>query len=319
MDVREYGKILVTGGAGFIGSHLVDALMEKGCKVVCFDNLSTGKLENIKKWLNHPKFTFVKGDLLDREAVRKVADCDAVFHLAANPEVRIAATHPSVHFEQNIVATFNLLEELRLAGKVKLFVFTSSSTVYGDAEVMPTPETYAPLIPISTYGAAKLACEALIASYAKMYGFKAVILRIANVVGPRMTHGVILDFIAKLRRNPRELEILGDGTQCKSYLHVKDCVNAILIAAEKSEEQVSIYNVGSEDRVSVKEIADIVAEEMGLKNVKYRFTGGIEGRGWVGDVKYMLLDVRRLKKLGWRPSMNSSEAIRSAVRSVLLH
>ncbi|MGC8933278.1 MAG: NAD-dependent epimerase/dehydratase family protein [Candidatus Methanodesulfokora sp.] len=313
-------RVLVTGGAGFIGSHLVDALMSQGKEVCVFDNLSTGSLKNVKHWLDSSNFRFIKGDLLrpsDLENLKN-EDFSIIFHLAANPEVRLSSIDPDVHFQQNIVATYNLLELIRRAESSPVLAFTSTSTVYGDALKMPTPENYAPLEPISIYGASKLACEALISAYAHTYGFKAVIFRLANIVGPRSQHGVVYDFIQKLRRNPRELEVLGDGTQVKSYLHVSDCVEAMLLGVERSSRQVEIFNVGSEDQVDVRTIAKMVIEEMGLKDVRLNFTGGVDGgRGWRGDVKNMLLDIKKLKSLGWRPKYGSKEAVRSAIRDLL--
>jgi UDP-glucose 4-epimerase len=313
------GRVFITGGAGFIGSHLVDKLCQNHVEVVVFDNLSAGRMENLKKWLGAPNFKFVLGDLLSPEKVWKTLDgCETVFHLAANPEVRVSAEDPKVHYEQNVLATFNLLEAIRKVGSVKALAFASTSTVYGDALEIPTPEEYAPLKPISVYGASKLASEALIISYAYTYGFKTVIYRLANIVGSRARHGVICDFIRKLRENPKKLEILGDGTQTKSYLHVEDCVNAILIGTNLSREKVEIFNVGSEDQITVKEIADIVCEKMGLSNVQYIFTGGVDGgRGWKGDVKFMLLNVNKLKKLGWKPKLNSRQAVEKAVEEIL--
>ncbi|MEM0006978.1 MAG: NAD-dependent epimerase/dehydratase family protein [Candidatus Bathyarchaeia archaeon] len=316
---QDLGKILVTGGAGFIGSHLVDRLCKMGKDVIVFDNLSSGTIENVRKWLGTPGFRFIRGDLLSlEEVVKSINGCDTVFHLAANPEVRVGSENPQIHYEQNVLTTFNLLEAIRKVGVVKTLVFTSSSTVYGDAETIPTPEDYAPLKPLSTYGASKLAAEALISAYANTYGFKAIIYRLANIVGLRSQHGVIYDFIKKLRENPERLEILGDGTQMKSYLHVEDCVDAILIGLEASNERVSIFNVGSEDQIVVREIADIVCAKMGLKNVQYVFTGGVDGgRGWKGDVKVMLLNIKRLKSLGWRPKLNSRQAVERAVLEIL--
>ena len=313
------GRVFITGGAGFIGSHLVDKLCQNHVEVVVFDNLSAGRMENLKKWLGAPNFKFVMGDLLSPEKVWKTLDrCETVFHLAANPEVRVSSENPKVHYEQNVLATFNLLEAIRKVGSVKALAFASTSTVYGDALEIPTPEEYAPLKPISVYGASKLASEALIISYAYTYGFKTVIYRLANIVGSRARHGVICDFIRKLRENPKKLEILGDGTQTKSYLHVEDCVNAILIGTNLSREKVEIFNVGSEDQITVKEIADIVCEKMGLSNVQYIFTGGVDGgRGWKGDVKFMLLNVNKLKKLGWKPKLNSRQAVEKAVEEIL--
>jgi UDP-glucose 4-epimerase len=313
-------EVLVTGGAGFIGSHLVDALMARADKVCVFDNLSTGSFENIRHWLDSPNFTFIKGDLLspiDLEKL-KIERYGIVFHLAANPEVKIGLTDPNIQFQQNIVATHNLLELMRNAERQPTLVFASTSTVYGEASEIPTPEDYAPLKPISTYGASKLACEALITAYAYTYGFKAIIYRLANIVGPRSRHGVIFDFVEKLRRSPGQLEILGDGTQRKSYLHVKDCIDAILLGLDKSSAQVEVFNVGSEDQADVKTVAQIVIGEMGLEGVKLAFTGGVEGgRGWKGDVKNMLLDISKLKALGWKPKLDSKQAVRKAARSLI--
>ncbi|HDI53095.1 MAG TPA: NAD-dependent epimerase/dehydratase family protein, partial [Candidatus Bathyarchaeota archaeon] len=217
--------ILVTGGAGFIGSHLVDQLLERGERVRVLDNLSSGSLKNLEGWLNSPNLDFMEGDLLDPVDVDKaLRGCEAVYHMAAIPEVRLSRASPEEHFKQNIEATYNLLEAIARGGEVNLYVFASSSTVYGDAEVIPTPEDYAPLEPISVYGASKLAAEALSMAYAHTYGFRCIIYRMANIVGPRINHGVIYDFIEKLRRNPKRLEVLGDGTQSKSYLYVTDCV-----------------------------------------------------------------------------------------------
>jgi UDP-glucose 4-epimerase len=313
------GRVFITGGAGFIGSHLVDRLCENHVEVVVFDNLTAGRMENLKKWLNAPNFKFVFGDLLFYEKILEpLVECETIFHLAANPEVRISSTDPKVHYEQNVLATFNLLEAIRKVGEVKTLIFASSSAVYGDAEEIPTPENYSPLKPISVYGASKLASEALITSYAYTYGFKALIYRLANIVGSRARHGVIYDFIKKLRENPRKLEILGDGTQTKSYLHVEDCINAMLMGTNLNHEKVEIYNVGSEDQVTVKEIADIVRGKMGLNNVQYTFTGGVDGgRGWKGDVKFMLLSINKLKKLGWKPRLNSRQSVEKAAEEIL--
>jgi len=311
--------VLVTGGAGFIGSHLADKLMENKARARVFDNLSSGCQENVRRWLDNSEFEFLKGDLLNKQDTKRaVENCEVVFHLAANPEVRLSSVSPDVHFEQNIVATNNLLEAVRKSGIAKSFVFTSSSTVYGEASQIPTPENYAPLEPISVYGASKMASEALIMAYAHTYGFNTVIYRLANIIGPRSKHGVIHDFIEKLRFNPYELEILGDGTQAKSYLYVDDCVEAILFGFMKSSHRVEAFNLGSEDQINVNSIAQIVVEEMGLKNVTFRYTGGVDGgRGWKGDVKHMLLAVDRLKTLGWRPKLSSVEAVTKTVKGML--
>ena len=313
-------KVLVTGGAGFIGSHLVDRLMERGYEVRVLDDLSAGSLENIKRWLEHERFEFIKGDMRDvgviKEAVKGV---DAVFHLAANPEVRIGAQSPELLYETNVLITYNLLEAMRRE-EVKILAFTSSSTVYGEAKKLPTPEDYGPLEPISVYGGAKLAAEALISGYAHTFDMKAIVFRLANIIGKRSNHGVIYDFIHKLRKNPERLEILGDGTQRKSYLHVSDTVEGMLHLFNeflKEGKTYDVYNLGNDDWITVKEIAEIVSREMGL-NPEFYFTGGIDGgRGWKGDVKVMLLSIEKAKAKGWKPKLNSYQAVERTAKELL--
>ncbi len=306
-------KVVVTGGAGFIGSHVVERLLREEYEVSVVDNLSSGSLENLKNVRGASRFSFFKGDLRNIGDVKEAfKNTTTVFHLAANPEVRLG--DPLVHYENNIQATFNVLELMRKLD-IKEIVFASSSTVYGEAKRLPTPENYGPLKPISVYGASKLACEALISSYTHTYGFKGIILRYANVVGPRHGRGVVHDFVIKLLKNPRKLEILGDGTQRKSYIWIEDAVNASLLAWKRCNEELCVFNIGSEDSITVKEIADIVVEEMGLKSVEYAFTGGVKGgRGWIGDVKVMHLDISKLISLGFKPRYRSSEAVRLAAR-----
>lgn len=307
-------RIAVTGGAGFIGSYVVERLLPY-YEVKVIDNLSSGRIQFIEKHLSNPSFEFVKADLLMPEQLREfIEGVDVVFHLAANPEVRLGAFNTSIHLEQNIIATYNLLEAMRLE-KVKNIVFTSTSTVYGEAKLIPTPEDYAPLMPISLYGASKLSCEALITSYCHTFDMRSWIFRFANIVGERSTHGIIVDFIDKLKKNNEVLEILGNGEQRKSYLHVSDCVDAMVFAWENSNDIVNIFNIGSEDTISATRIAEIVVEEMGLKKVKFSYTGGM--RGWKGDVPKMRLSIERLKSLGWRPRYNSERSVREAVRSLL--
>nr|ADP09418.1 UDP-glucose 4-epimerase [uncultured marine crenarchaeote E6-3G] len=312
-------KHLITGGAGFIGSHLVDYLMENGEDVLVIDDLSAGDFRNIERWKDSDNFMFVKGDLLDPESINEaLAGCEVVYHLAANPEVRWWLANPEDHFKQNIEGTYNLLEAVRQDGGIDTLVFTSTSTVYGEPNIIPTPETYAPSKPISHYGASKLAAEALICSYAAMYGFMCIIYRMANVVGPRSNHGVVYDFVEKLKNDSHELEVLGDGTQSKSYLYISDCVEGMVLGVKNSSELVSILNIGSEDRVDVLTIAEIVTEEMGLEGVKIRTTGGVDGgRGWKGDVKLMQLDMSRLRELGWHPRWRSSDAVRLTAKSLV--
>ena len=313
-------KVLVTGGAGFIGSHLVNSLMKKGFHVRVVDNLSSGNVDNVKGWFGNKRFEFVKGDLKRFEiAFKSVDGVSLVFHLAANPDVRLGETDPSVHFRENLLVTFNVLEAMRKGGKAKRVVFASTSTVYGEVEVFPTAEDYGPLLPISVYGAAKLGCEGLISSYCHTFGFSGVLLRFANVVGARAKHGVIVDFIRKLKQNPEELEILGDGKQKKSYLHVKDLVSAFFAVLPCLDRAGSVeaFNVGSLDWVDVKRIAEIVCEEMDV-NPRFKFNDVLgDGRGWKGDVKTMRLSVEKLISLGWKPKLNSEEAIRLGCREIL--
>ena len=312
-------EMLVTGGAGFIGSHIVDNLMKKGGKVRLLDNLSTGSMDNVAQWIARSDFTFVNGDCLNRKDIREaMKGCGLVFHLAANPEVRVGAVDTEIDFQQNIVATYNVLEAMRESETAKTIVFTSTSAVYGDARILPTPEEYGPLEPISLYGASKLACEALISAYCHTFDMRGVIYRFANIVGSRSGHGVVWDFIHKLLENPLELEILGDGTQTKSYLMVDECVDALLFGLEHASGRVEIYNIGSEDQISVKEIARVVTEQMGLKGLRFRYTGGVRGgRGWIGDVKTMFLDVSKMKRLGWKPKYNSAESVKTAADHIL--
>lgn len=308
-------NILVTGGAGFIGSYLVDCLMKTGNNITVFDNLSSGKIEFIEKHLGNPDFTLIKGDLLDNREIEIASrDIDFVFHVAANPDVKLGASDTKVHFDQNILATYNLLEAVR-KNKVKKIAFTSTSTVYGEAQIMPTPENYGPLIPISLYGASKLACEALITSYSHTFEIQCWVFRFANIVGPRSTHGIIVDFINKLRENATQLEILGDGKQEKSYLHISECVDAILFAIEKSQDNVNIFNIGSEDTISATRIGEKIVEEMGLSGVKFIYTGG--NRGWKGDVPKMRLGIEKLKSLGWNPGYTSERSVRETARAII--
>ena len=316
-------KIIITGAAGFIGSHLLDRIANgNNIFIVGIDNLSNGSIKNIKHHIGKAYFRFVNTDLkIESNAwVKNMENADIVYHFAANPEVKLSAENPESSFQDNIVASFNVLEAMR-KHDVKYLVFASTSTVYGDAEIIPTPEDYHPLRPISVYGATKLAVENLIHSYTALYGIRALILRFANIIGPRSNHGVIVDFIRKLERNPVELEILGDGTQRKSYLYVEDAVNAVLHLVKhhiSNNWSYEVYNIGSTDWVTVKEIADIVTRELGLRNVKYRYKPATpDGRGWPGDVKQMLLDTSKLRSTGWSPKYNSLEAVVKTVREMV--
>ena len=304
-------KIIVTGGAGFIGSHLVDRLMKEGHEVAVIDNLSSGRKEFIEHHMKSKKFKFIEADLLEK-IEKHFKSADEVWHLAANPEVRIM--DPDVHVKQNILATKNVLEAMRKNGVKRMF-FTSSSAVYGEAiksgRTEPTGEDHA-TNPISFYGAAKLASESLIRAYCSCFEMQSWIFRFANIIGPRSTHGVISDFIKKLKKNPRTLEILGNGRQKKSYAYISDCIEA-MISARKSAEQINTLNIGSEDWIEVREIAKLVSESMGLKP-EFKFTGG--DRGWEGDVPLMILSIGKIKSLGWNPKFSSEESIRETLRQL---
>ena len=304
---------VVTGGCGFIGSHLVDALVGRGEQVAVVDNLSTGSLENLADSLPTGRCIFHRMDLTGGGWERVLEGAGMVWHLAADPDVRMSGIHPEPVIRNNIIATARVLEAMRRAD-VPRFVFTSTSTVYGEAGVIPTPEDYAPLEPISVYAGSKLACEALISAYCRSYGMQAWVFRFANIIGERSGHGVIRDFVHKLRENPRTLEILGDGRQTKSYLEVRECVRAMLHAADRAKGTYNVLNIGSEDWIDVKGIADIVVAALGLTGVEYRYTGG--ERGWVGDVPRMLLSIDRLKGIGWNPAIGSRESVIAAARAM---
>jgi len=305
-------KHLVTGGAGFIGSHLVDALLAKGDEVVTYDDLSSGKKQFLAQHDGNPRHTFVHGDVLDAaDLALAMKGSDIVWHVAADPDVRTSGYRAGVHVQQNVVATLRVLEAMRVA-EVKRIAFTSTSTVYGEAKLIPTPEDYAPLHPISLYGASKLGSESLISAFAHTFDLSGVSFRFANIVGPRSTHGVTYDFYHKLKKDPKRLEILGDGRQHKSYCHVDDCVRAMLHVAERFPSRYDVFNIGSDDAIDVFELARVCTQAWGLDGVELAATGGVEGgRGWKGDVKRMALSTDRLKRTGWKPTYTSAEAIRA--------
>jgi UDP-glucose 4-epimerase len=307
---------LVTGGAGFIGSHLVDRLISDGWKVRILDNFSSGRMENIEHHKGNRDVEILKGDLKSQDIAEKaVKDVDVVFHYAANPEVRVSTTNPEIHFNENIVATFNLLEAMR-KNYVEELVFASSSSVYGEPEEIPVDE--ATLVrPISIYGASKVACENLIHAYSRLYSIKAVALRYANVVGPRLRHGVIWDFINKLSKKPSELEILGNGKQVRSYIYIDDAVKATITAWKKTNNNFEVYNVASEDWITVDDVADEVIKVMGLSNVKKIYKPVLHGVGWPGDVKKVALKTEKLKALGFKPKMKSRETVARTVARLL--
>jgi len=309
-------KMLVTGGAGFIGSHIVDRLVDEGYKVRVVDNLSSGRTENLRRHIDSNAIELLIGDLKDPQiALRSVENVDAVFHFAANPEVRVSSIDPETHFNENIVATFNLLEAMRKRN-VREIIFASSSSVYGEPDEIPVDEN-APIKPVSVYGASKASCETLIHAYSKLYKIRAVILRYANVVGPRLRHGVIWDLINKLIRNPRELEILGDGRQIRSYIYIDDAVEATMIAWRKTDADYEVYNIGNEDWITVDEAAGEIIKIMRLKDVKKIYRPMLHGVGWLGDVKRITLKIDKMKRIGFKPSMSSREAVETTVRKLL--
>jgi len=307
-------RYFVAGGAGFVGSHLVDSLVSRG-EVTVYDNLSSGKQEFIQHHLKREDFQFVKANLLDRDSLsRAMKGGDVVFHMAANSEVRTGRLNTELDLKQGTIATFNVLETMRLQG-IRRIVFASSSTVYGETAGRPIPENYGPLQPISLYGASKLASEGLITAFCHLFGMQAWIFRFANVVGDRATHGVIFDFINKLKQNPEELEILGDGTQKKPYIYVRDCVDGMLYGFQHSDSQVNVFNLANCDATNVAKIGRMLVEGMGLSSVTLKYTGG--NRGWPGDVPQVRLDTSRMEKLGWKPKYTSDEAVRIAIKEIL--
>ena len=308
-------KAFVTGGAGFIGSHLVDKLISNEYIVTVFDNLSSGKKEFLNQHFENKLFTFINGDLIDlKELKKEIIGHDVVFHIAANPFVRLGEKKTRLDLEQGAIVTYNVLESMRV-NDIKKIVFSSSSVVYAETPPISIPESYGPTLPISMYGAGKLSAEGLISAFCGTFGFQSWIFRFANIVGIRGTHGVIVDFIDKLRKNPKELEILGDGKQQKPYLYVSDVVDGMLHGFKHSKEQINLFNLGCDSNTTVTRIAEMVVEEMGLKDVKFKYTGG--KRGWAGDVPRFQLDSAKINKIGWNEKYTSDEAVRKAIRETL--
>jgi UDP-glucose 4-epimerase len=300
-------KALVTGGAGFIASHLVDLLLKEGYEVTVLDNLSDGNLENLVHLKNDKRFLFVEGDLRDPTTVdRLVRGVDAVFHLAAHAKMRVSLGDHRVDLEHNVIGTINLLEAM-VQNNVHDLIFASTSALYGEAAIVPTPEEYIG-IQTSLYGAAKLACEAYAEAYSQFAQIKFWAYRFGTVLGERCRRGAIWDFEHKLKQDPKHLEILGNGKQSKDYLYVKDCVEGIWLGYKKSSEPVNIFNLGLQEQTTVDELAGIVIEEMGLSSVERKYTGG--SRGWIGDNPVVYLKVDKIKSLGWKPKMSPKETIR---------
>ena len=308
-------RYFVTGGAGFIGSHLSEKLITEGNKVTVYDNLVSGSKENIKRLIGNSRFQFIPNDLLDTAALKTVmTGHDVVWHLGANTDIPTGNKITDLDLKNCMIATHNVLEAMR-ANNINKILFASSACVYGDAPPVALSETFGPLFPINLYGAGKLACEGLMSSYSHLFDIKACIFRFANVVGARMGHGVIFDFIQKLKKNSGKLEILGDGKQEKPFFLVEDCISGMIYAWKNSNIQCDVFNLGTETFTTVTRLAEIVAEEMGLKNVKFTYTGG--RRGWPGDAPVIHFSVNKMKKLGWQAGHSSDEAVRIAARRLL--
>ncbi|MBF0511038.1 MAG: NAD-dependent epimerase/dehydratase family protein [Candidatus Omnitrophica bacterium] len=310
-------NIFVSGGAGFIGSHLVRRLLKnsKTKRVTVYDNFSSGKMGYLQDVKDDKRLAIIKGDIKEiKRLTQAMKGFDVVFHLASNPDISKAIKFPDVDFWEGTYLTQNIIEAMRING-VKQIFYTSGSGVYGECGLKSCPEDHGPLLPISTYAASKLAGEALICSYCHMFDMRGFAFRFANVVGPRQTHGVAYDFINRLRQDPSALKILGDGTQSKSYIHVQDVLNAIFLVAQKSKEKYDCFNVATGDYITVKEIADMVVQELGLKALRYDFTGG--DRGWKGDVPVVRFNLKKIRKLGWRPQMRSMAAMRDAIKAMV--
>jgi UDP-glucose 4-epimerase len=307
-------RAFVTGGAGFIGSHLVDRLVDRGVQVTIYDNLSIGQKRFVQDHIDSGAARLVVADLLDFDSLAQhLRDCEVVFHLAANPEARWGIENTRLDLEQETLVTYNVLEVMR-RNSVRQIVFASSGTVYGEVEG-PVDEDHGPLFPISLYGAGKLACEALISGFVSTFGLQGWIFRFGNVLGPRGTHGAVMDFIAKLKKNPRELEILGDGQQRKPYLHVYDCVDGILYGYEHASGPLDYFNLGPADTTQVRKLAEFLIAEIGLEGVQLRYTGG--ERGWPGDVPRSSFKVDKMVRLGWKTHYGSNEAAHLAIRQMV--
>jgi len=310
-------RFLIVGGAGFLGSHFVDRLLGDGEQVTVFDNFSSGREWHLEGHAGDPRLRVVRGDVKELEALSEaMAGHDVVIHLASNPDIARAASEPAIDFDEGTLLTHHVVEAMRLSSTPSV-LYASGSGVYGDIGDTEADEDHGPLEPISTYGASKLAGEALISAYCHMFGLRGCAFRFGNVVGPRQTHGVGFDFVRKLLEDPKRLAILGDGNQSKSYIHAGDVVEAVLLALARTEQPYRAYNVATGDYITVTEIADLAAECVGLEpaRVDYQYTGG--DRGWKGDVPIVRLDTRRIRALGWSNEMGSREALRESMLAML--
>ena len=309
-------KILVTGAAGFIATNLIPRLLRNGDEVYGIDNFFLGKREYLAE---HERFLFVDHDLLDLETLTRVfteARPDRVWHLAANSDISFGTKYTDFDLKGGTLVTYNVLEAMRAAG-TKEIVFSSSGAVYGEPTVMPTPEDYGPILPISLYAASKVACETLTSAFVHNYDLRAWIFRFGNIVGPNPTHGVMYDFVRRLQQEPTRLEVLGNGTQAKPYVHVEDCLDGIEFGIAHAHEDVNYFNLAVEDQTSVREIAEWTIEAMGIDRASIEVVYGEGPRGWKGDVAQVQLDTRRMTALGWKPRMSSAEATRRAIAEIV--
>jgi UDP-glucose 4-epimerase len=310
-------KILVTGGAGFIGCHLCEKLLSENNEVVCIDNFLRGNRDNIGNLIKNKKFKFYFKDICDTrsiDAIFRREKFEIVYHLAANSDIKQSANNPKIEFDNTLATTFNILNAMREANVKKIF-FASTSAVYGDKEGLQVAENISDLRPVSYYGSAKYASEGLIHSFSHMNDFEALIFRFPNVIGSKLTHGVIFDFINKLKCNPRELEVLGDGLQTKPYVYIDDLIAGIQLFMRKLRKGVNIYNIGVNTATSVKDIADIIIENMNLNNVKIKYTGGQVG--WKGDVAKFSFDLSKIQAEGFTIALTSTDAVRKTVNELL--
>lgn len=305
-------KILVTGAAGFIASNLIPRLLKRGDEVAGADNFFLGKRAYVHQ---HPRFAFHEMDLLELDrviALMQEFQPDRIWHLAANSDISYGTKYTDFDLKGGTLVTYNVLEAMRRTN-VKEIVFSSSGAVYGEPTVMPTPEDYGPILPISLYAASKVACETLITSFVHNYDMTAWIYRFGNIVGPNPTHGVIHDFVLRLREDPTRLTVLGDGTQAKPYVYVEDCLDGMEFGIEHAKQHVNVHNLAVDDQTSVREITDWTIEAMGIDRTKIDVQYGDSPRGWRGDVPQVKLDTRRMRALGWQPKLSSREAVRRTI------
>ena len=299
-------RSFVTGGAGFIGSHLVDRLLVLDHEVLVYDNFSTGRPEFLESAKKNHRLRIIEGDLLDeKKLTESISGFDQVFHIAANADVRFGTNHPRQDLEQNTIGTFHVLEAMRKNG-IRRIIFPSTGSVYGESEIFPTPEDAPFPVQTSLYGASKLAAEGLIEAYVEGFGFQAWMFRFVSILGARYTHGHVVDFYKRLIEDPDRLDVLGDGHQKKSYLHMDDCINAIMLAIEKTQDKLNIFNLGTDEYVEVNDSSRVILETLQLKP-KINYSG--TSRGWIGDNPFIFLETAKIQSLGWKPTLSIKEAI----------